>query len=180
MPAPVLLPDLDGLFDALRVDGRDIVGPTVRAGAIVLAVLAAPTDLRQPTCRPVGEYSSTAGPTGCAAADRMGRFQPPLDLRELLAGRREDPQWADVAQRLVASLEAALRLRRHRAGSLPALDHYLHDRTAGMIGSLSHLIRGAAIDAVLTGTEAITKPVLDRVELDHAVDSQHTSKRRRR
>jgi hypothetical protein len=82
-------------------------------------------------------------------------------------------------QGLVASLEAALRLRRHRAGSLPELDHYLHDRTAGMIGSLSHLIRGAAVDAILTGTEAVTKTVLDRVELDHAADSQHATKRRR-
>jgi hypothetical protein len=65
------------------------------------------------------------------------------------------------------------------ADSLPELDHYLHDRTAGMIGSLSHLIRGAAVDAILTGTEAVTKTVLDRVELDHAADSQHATKRRR-
>ncbi|GAA2350238.1 ATP-binding protein [Dactylosporangium salmoneum] len=88
--------------------------------------------------------------------------------------------YADEWQGLVASLEAALRLRRHRPGSLPELDRYLHDRTAGMIGSLSHLIRGAAVDAILTGTEAITKTVLDLVELDHAADSQHTTKRRRR
>lgn len=37
-----------------------------------------------------------------AAADRMGRFLPPVDLRDLLAGRREDRQWADVAQRCLA------------------------------------------------------------------------------
>jgi hypothetical protein len=59
------------------------------------------------------------------------------------------------------------------------LDRYLHDRTAGMIGSLSHLIRGAAVDAILTGTEAITKTVLDQVELDHAADSRHATKPRR-
>ena len=37
-----------------------------------------------------------------------------------------------------------------------------------MIGSLSHLIRGAALDAILDGTEAITKALLDTIDLDHA------------
>ena len=90
--------------------------------------------------------------------------------------------YADEWKGLVASLETALRLRGHRPGSLPELDRYLHDRTAGMIGSLSHLIRGAAVEAILTGGEAITKAVLERVELDHAADSQHATagKKRRR
>lgn len=48
---------------------------------------------------------------------------------------------------------------------------YLHQRTAGMIGSLSHLIRGAALDAILTGTEKITKKLLDAVDLDHAAQN---------
>jgi len=43
---------------------------------------------------------------------------------------------------------ALLRLRAHKPGSLTGLDRYLHDRTGGMIGSLSHLIRGAALDAI--------------------------------
>ena len=34
--------------------------------------------------------------------------------------------------------------------------------------SLSHLIREAAIHAILTGTERIDKPLLDTIELDHA------------
>src|SRR5207247_1251520 len=45
---------------------------------------------------------------------------------------------------LVATIEDALRLRRHQAGTLAGLDRYLHQRTGGMIGSLSHLIRGAS------------------------------------
>lgn len=45
---------------------------------------------------------------------------------------------------------------------------YLHQRTGGMIGSLSHLIRGAAIDAICDGTEKITKAHLEAVRLDHA------------
>jgi hypothetical protein len=69
---------------------------------------------------------------------------------------------------LVASLEGALCLRRHTAGTLGKHDEYLYQRTHGMIGSLSHLIRGAAIDAILDGSERITKAALDRIELDHA------------
>ena len=34
--------------------------------------------------------------------------------------------------------------------------------------SLSHLIREAAIRAVLTGWERIEKPLLEAIELDHA------------
>ncbi|MFG2042208.1 TniB family NTP-binding protein [Dactylosporangium sp. NPDC048998] len=81
-------------------------------------------------------------------------------------------------QGLVASLEQALRLHHHRAGTLSRLDQYLHQRTGGMIGSLSHLIRGAAIEAILDGTEKITKTVLEGVELDHAADHYRTRAQR--
>jgi hypothetical protein len=64
---------------------------------------------------------------------------------------------------LLATLEQTLRLRAHRPGTLVGLAAYLHQRTAGMIGSLSHLIRGAAIDAIITGEEKITKAGLDGV-----------------
>jgi hypothetical protein len=74
---------------------------------------------------------------------------------------------------LVATFEAALRLHRHAQGALPKLDRYLHQRTGGMIGSLSHLIRGAAIEAILGGSEEVTKSLLDSVELDHAADTSH-------
>jgi hypothetical protein len=72
---------------------------------------------------------------------------------------------------LIATLESSLRLREHQPGTLTKLDRYLHHRTGGMIGSLSHLVRGAAIEAILTGTEKITKGLLDAVELDHS--AQH-------
>ena len=45
---------------------------------------------------------------------------------------------------LVATMEATLRLHRHQPGTLTGLDKYLHQRTGGMIGSLSHLVRAAA------------------------------------
>jgi hypothetical protein len=84
--------------------------------------------------------------------------------------------YLDEWKGLVGTLEGSLRLRNHRPGTLTALDGYLHQRTGGMIGSLSHLIRGAAIEAILDGTETITKHLLDAVELDHA--AQHRTPER--
>ncbi|HZG03186.1 MAG TPA: hypothetical protein VE546_06405 [Streptomyces sp.] len=54
-------------------------------------------------------------------------------------------------------MERTLLLRHRVPGTLVKLDRLLHERTGGMIGALSHQIRGAAIDAVLTGTEQITQ-----------------------
>ena len=85
--------------------------------------------------------------------------------------------YAEEWEGLVATLEQALRLHRHQSGALTRLGRYLHQRTAGMIGSLSHLIRGGAIEAILGGTEKITKALLETVELDHAADGRHTRTR---
>lgn len=73
---------------------------------------------------------------------------------------------------LVRTLEQTLLLRRHRPGTLARLDRFLHDRTGGMIGALSHQIRGAAIDAILSGTEKITKKDLVNVPLDVAATTR--------
>ena len=75
-------------------------------------------------------------------------------------------------QGLIATLEEALRLHQHTVGTLTGLDRYLHQRTGGMIGSLSHLIRGAAIEAILGGSEKITRKLLDSVDLDHAAEAR--------
>ena len=74
----------------------------------------------------------------------------------------QDPEWTA----LIAAIEDSLRLHRHRPGTLTGLDRYLHQRTHGMIGSLLWLIRSAAVNAVLDGTEEITKKALDAVEAD--------------
>ena len=74
-------------------------------------------------------------------------------------------------QGLVATMEAALRLHRHQPGALAKLDRYLHKRTGGMIGSLSHLIRAGAISAIVDGREAITRELLEGVPLDHAAQA---------
>jgi len=72
---------------------------------------------------------------------------------------------------LVATMEHTLRLHRHQPGTLIRLDRYLHQRTGGMIGSLSHLIRAAAISAILDGNEQLTQASLDTIKVDHAAES---------
>ncbi|OPC79549.1 ATP/GTP-binding protein [Embleya scabrispora] len=74
---------------------------------------------------------------------------------------------------LIAGVEAALDLHAHRAGTLPRLAPYLHRRTAGRIGSLTRLIRQAAITAIVDGTERITRTSLDRIRLDHLAETRH-------
>ncbi len=78
-----------------------------------------------------------------------------------------DTEWKG----LVASLENALRLHRHEHGTLSRHARYLHRRTGGMIGSLSHLVRAAAQLAILEGDEAITRKLMDTIPVDHAAES---------
>ena len=72
---------------------------------------------------------------------------------------------------LLATLETALRLHRHGPGSLTRQGQYLHQRTGGMIGSLSHLVRAAAPPRSSTATEDITRTLLDAIPVDHAAQS---------
>jgi hypothetical protein len=95
-----------------------------------------------------------AGPRGDQVAGRFtlipaGAFTP---------GR----EWAT----LIAALEGALRLYRHKDGALVALADYLHRRTRGLIGSLLWLIRDAACQAIIDGTERITRKTLDVIAVD--------------
>jgi hypothetical protein len=76
---------------------------------------------------------------------------------------------------LVAAMEGTLRLHHHDSGALVREAKYLHQRTGGVIGSLAHLIRSAAIRWVLDETEHITRALLDTVLIDYAA---HTSARR--
>jgi Bacterial TniB protein len=84
-------------------------------------------------------------------------------------------QW----RRLLATLERTLRLGAHRPGTFARLDRYLHERTGGMIGSLLHLVRAAAIDAILDGSERITKASLEAVVLDHAAEQARRARKPR-
>lgn len=71
-------------------------------------------------------------------------------------------------RQLVAAMEGTLRLHCHPPGTLVAEARYLHRRTGGMIGSLAHLIRAAAIQAMLDGTEHLTRALMDTVLIDYA------------
>ncbi|MFJ6691551.1 TniB family NTP-binding protein [Streptomyces sp. NPDC091294] len=80
---------------------------------------------------------------------------------------------------VIIDLENALDLTAHRPGTLSRHAAYLHQRTAGRIGSLTRLIRQAAITAITDGTEKITKATLDAVQLDHLAEQQARPARRR-
>jgi len=77
---------------------------------------------------------------------------------------------------LIATMDSALRLHRHRPGSLAALAEYLYRRSGGMIGSLSQLIRGAAILAIEDGSEQITRDLLEAVPVDYAAERGATAR----
>lgn len=85
----------------------------------------------------------------------------------------------DTWRALISALEGMLRLHNHPPDTLVGLDEYLYQRTGGMIGSLSQLIRGAAILAIEDGTEAITTDLLDLVPLDYAAQRNETPQPRR-
>ncbi|WP_222849188.1 hypothetical protein [Trebonia kvetii] len=68
---------------------------------------------------------------------------------------------------MIATLEDALRLHRHKPGTLLRNARYLHQRTGGMIGSLSHLIRASAQIAILEGTESITRKLMQDIPVDY-------------
>jgi hypothetical protein len=78
-----------------------------------------------------------------------------------------DAQWGA----LIAALEYSLRLHRHAPGTLPGLDLYLHQRTGGSIGTLLRLIRGAAVQAILDGSECITTQTLESINADIAAET---------
>jgi DNA transposition AAA+ family ATPase len=77
---------------------------------------------------------------------------------------------------LVATMESTLRLHKHRTGTLVTLDEYLYRRCGGMIGSLSQLVRGAAILALEDGREQITRDLLDVVPVDYAAERADTTR----
>jgi hypothetical protein len=101
-----------------------------------------------------------------------GRFTviPAAPFAYGTSGQRE--QW----RALIATMESALRLLRHKPGSLVGMDEYLYRRTGGMIGSLSQLVRGAAILAIEDRSEAITRTLLDIVPVDYAAERADTSR----
>ncbi|MFE7765889.1 TniB family NTP-binding protein [Streptomyces sp. NPDC057438] len=118
--------------------------------------------------------------TGLFAGRRGGQIASRYSLIPTSAFRHKTADQRSSWQSLVATLEESLRLHAHRTGTLLKLSAYLHDRTGGMIGSLSHLVREAALDAILDGSERITKASLERVDLDESAEQQNLPRARRR
>lgn len=79
--------------------------------------------------------------------------------------------YGDEWKAMIATLEEALRLHRHKPGTLARNAKYLHQRTGGMIGSLSHLIRASAQMAILEGEEAITRKLMDTIPVDYIAEA---------
>ncbi|WP_371579502.1 AAA family ATPase [Streptomyces sp. NBC_01314] len=64
---------------------------------------------------------------------------------------------------LVQQTEGVLRLKQQAPGSLTAAGFYLHQRTQGLVGGLAHLVRSAAVQAILDGSESITRESFDHL-----------------
>lgn len=105
------------------------------------------------------------GPRGAQLARRYTTLKASPGDYTTIAQRKE---WALP----VEGFERALRLHEHKPGTLVSLADHLYELTGGYIVSLSHLIREAAIYAILTGAERIDKAILDAVELDHAATAE--------
>ncbi|MYY04951.1 MULTISPECIES: TniB family NTP-binding protein [unclassified Streptomyces] len=118
--------------------------------------------------------------TGLFAGRRGGQIASRYTLIPTSPFRHKTEEQRKSWRSLVATLEESLRLHAHRPGTLLKLSAYLHDRTGGMIGSLSHLVREAALDAILDGSEKITKASLERVDLDEGAEQQNIPRARRR
>ena len=81
---------------------------------------------------------------------------------------------------LVAALDSSLRLYRHRGGEMVKLAGYLHRRTRGLIGSLLWLVRDAANQAIIDGTEKVTRKSLDVIAVDMTAQAPAAQKQARR
>ncbi|MFE3205664.1 ATP/GTP-binding protein [Embleya sp. NPDC059237] len=101
-----------------------------------------------------------AGLAGRASLVECGAFPARLGTREPFT-------------ELITGVEAALNPKRTPGRTLPRLALYLHQHTAGRIGSLTRLLRQAAITAIDDGTERITKTSLDTARPDHLAETHH-------
>ncbi|MEU7640797.1 AAA family ATPase [Streptomyces sp. NPDC039016] len=113
------------------------------------------------------------GPRGAQLAARCKILRTP----PLLNGT---PEQKKVWRTLLGDMEGALRLPRHRPGTLVRNADYIHLLTGGVMASLSLLIREAAIRSIVDGSYAITKKLLSQVVLDVQATNAARATRRRR
>jgi TniB protein len=153
------------------VDEIHNLNPRTREGKEASDHLKYLTDRIAATFIYVGVEVPESGILGGARANQIaGRFLlhelEPFRLRDAASRRL----WAGV----ITTMEQALVLLKHPPGAL-AEEHaaYLFERTAGRIGSLSQLLRCAAVEAITSGQELVDRDLLDRIEIDFAAESAH-------
>jgi hypothetical protein len=78
-------------------------------------------------------------------------------------------EWVAV----IKAMEDALVLYRHKPAGLARLWRYLHDRTGGSICGLSDLIRESSIEAVLSGQEAISRSLMDTIDISEFAQDRY-------
>ncbi|MCX4444562.1 TniB family NTP-binding protein [Streptomyces albidoflavus] len=153
----------------VMIDEIHRLNPRTTTGAQTADLLKDPSE-RLPATFVYAGINVTDTPlfTGTRGAQLAGRATL-VDCGPLAArhGKREP------FREVITDIENALDLQQHKPGTLPRHTQYLHQRTAGRIGSLTRLIRQAAITAISDGTERITKTTLDTIRLDHLAETHH-------
>ncbi|CAM5653979.1 hypothetical protein GCM10010343_35020 [Streptomyces avidinii] len=114
-----------------------------------------------------GDVRRGSGAARGERGDALLRDQlAPADHREAVSGVLH------LAHQMTG-VEEALVLYKHQPGTLKGDWKYLHRRTGGNISSLAELIREAAADAVLTGTERIDRKVLANILINEHAQSTY-------
>ncbi|WP_330301194.1 TniB family NTP-binding protein [Streptomyces sp. NBC_00503] len=156
------------------IDEIHRVNPRTTTGAETADLIKDLTERIQATFVYAGiDVTSTPLFTGVRGAQLAGRASL-IECGPLPARLGNRHPFTDT----VTDLENALDLHHHKPGTLPRHATYLHQRTAGRIGSLTRLIRQAAITAIGDGTERITKTALDAIRLDHHAETTHQPRTR--
>jgi hypothetical protein len=150
----------DARTGLVLIDELHNISPTTRNGAEVADTLKYFSERIPATFVYAGINLEDGVLSGTRGAQISGRFAL-IPTRPYPYG----PEWRG----LVAGMENALLLHQHPPGSLSAIDRLLHTHTNGMIGALAHALRGAAIDAILSGTEQVTAAGIKAIPLDLAV-----------
>jgi hypothetical protein len=102
--------------------------------------------------------------SGRNALHRLDKFK--------ITTEAEQREWAGT----IMTMEDSLLLYRHKPGTLLKHYRYLHDRTDGSICALADLIRESAIEAVMTGEEAITKKLMDTIIISKQAEAAYRRK----
>ena len=157
------------------VDEIHNLDPTTREGKEASDHLKYLADRIAATFIYVGVEVPQSGIFGGVRANQIaGRFL----LHELEPFRLHNGRSRNLWFSVITAMEQALVLLDHPAGSL-AEEHttYLFERTGGRIGSLSQLIRAAAVEAIAIGHEAIDRHLLDTIEVDFAAEVSYRRQR---